>query len=76
MYTSRSYLRLYLLICFYCMVIFPASASASPSPAPVMTFVNTDVYKVCSVNWSDVPGPKSSSFTIKQGQPAEVKSQQ
>jgi poly(3-hydroxybutyrate) depolymerase len=53
---------------------------ASPSPAPAMTFIDTDVndsgtyvYEVCSVNWSNVPGPKSSSFTVKQGQPAEVR---
>jgi pimeloyl-ACP methyl ester carboxylesterase len=56
---------------------------ASPSPAPIMTFVDTDVndsdtyvYEISSVNWSNVIGPKSASFTIKQGQPAEVKSQQ
>jgi predicted esterase len=56
---------------------------ASPSPAPPMTFTDTDVndkdtyvYEVSCVNWSGIIGPKSSSFTVSQGQPSDIKSQQ
>jgi hypothetical protein len=46
----------------------------NPSPAPNMTFTDanandtgTYMYQVSTVNWSDVPGPKSAPLTLKRG---------